>query len=267
MRARTVTLGIAAMLCTGAIVAAGAPAQYTIPPGSSPAAAPDPRPRLGESVVISRVRGRVTYRPAGVRRSRVLTAAPVEVRMGARVDATNGRVLVRIARNRSGATSRATFFDGAFRVEGQDRSSPFEVTLGLTGPSFRRVCGERGTSARASAKRRSRKRVRRLWGDGKGRYRTRGRYSAASVRGTKWLTEDRCDGTVTRVERGVVVVEDFTAFEDDPAAKSPQPQSGGGEGVSGGGEDGARPAPVLAPRRPRQVRVRRGGSYTAGPKA
>jgi hypothetical protein len=29
------------------------------------------------------------------------------------------------------------------------------------------------------------------------------------VRGTVWLTEDRCGGTYTRVKRGVVAVDDF----------------------------------------------------------
>jgi len=54
-----------------------------------------------------------------------------------------------------------------------------------------------------------RKKVRRLWGDGHGRFRTKGRSGAATVRGTKWLTEDRCDGTLVRVARGVVSVRDF----------------------------------------------------------
>ena len=36
----------------------------------------------------------------------------------------------------------------------------------------------------------------------------RGRYSAATVRGTIWDTIDRCDGTLTKVKRGVVVVRD-----------------------------------------------------------
>ena len=51
--------------------------------------------------------------------------------------------------------------------------------------------------------------VRRLWGRGKGRFRTKGRYSAGTVRGTFWVTIDRCDGTVTRVRTGVVDVFDF----------------------------------------------------------
>jgi hypothetical protein len=48
-----------------------------------------------------------------------------------------------------------------------------------------------------------------LWGNGKGKYRTRGRYSSATVSGTIWLVQDRCDGTLTVVKRGVVRVKDF----------------------------------------------------------
>jgi hypothetical protein len=48
-----------------------------------------------------------------------------------------------------------------------------------------------------------------LWGSGKGRFRTTGKYSSATVRGTIWLTQDECDGTLTRVRRGVVSVNDF----------------------------------------------------------
>jgi hypothetical protein len=67
-----------------------------------------------------------------------------------------------------------------------------------------------------------RKRVRRLWGDGKGRFRTRGRYGAGTVRGTKWLTKDRCDGTLVRVVRGRVAVE--RVGPAGPQARRPAPQ-------------------------------------------
>jgi photosystem II stability/assembly factor-like uncharacterized protein len=50
---------------------------------------------------------------------------------------------------------------------------------------------------------------RRVWGSGRGRFRSRGNNSSATVRGTIWLTEDRCDGTLTRVRQGVVTVNDF----------------------------------------------------------
>jgi hypothetical protein len=48
-----------------------------------------------------------------------------------------------------------------------------------------------------------------LRGNGKGRFRTQGRYSSASVRGTRWVTADRCDGTFTYVEQGEVAVYDI----------------------------------------------------------
>jgi ferric-dicitrate binding protein FerR (iron transport regulator) len=44
----------------------------------------------------------------------------------------------------------------------------------------------------------------------KGRFRTRGRHAAATVRGTTWLTEDRCGGTLVAVRHGLVAVRDFT---------------------------------------------------------
>jgi hypothetical protein len=51
--------------------------------------------------------------------------------------------------------------------------------------------------------------LRLLWASGSGRFQTVGRYSAATVLGTKWLTEDFCDGTLVRVSRGVVAVENL----------------------------------------------------------
>ena len=42
-----------------------------------------------------------------------------------------------------------------------------------------------------------------------GRFRTTGRYSAATVRGTIWTIADRCDGTLTHDVTDSVVVNDF----------------------------------------------------------
>ena len=39
--------------------------------------------------------------------------------------------------------------------------------------------------------------------------RTKGKHSAATVVGTKWLVEDKCTSTLTRVTRGRVSVRDF----------------------------------------------------------
>jgi hypothetical protein len=51
--------------------------------------------------------------------------------------------------------------------------------------------------------------VRRLRANARGRFVTRGSNSSATVRGTIWTTTDRCDGTLTQVRRGTVVVRDF----------------------------------------------------------
>ena len=47
------------------------------------------------------------------------------------------------------------------------------------------------------------------WRDDHGRFRTRGSNSVATVRGTAWYVEDRCDGTLTRVSKGSVSVRDL----------------------------------------------------------
>jgi hypothetical protein len=49
-----------------------------------------------------------------------------------------------------------------------------------------------------------------LWAkDSHGRFRTRGRNSVATVRGTRWSTRETCAGTVTRVMHGAVDVRDL----------------------------------------------------------
>ena len=55
----------------------------------------------------------------------------------------------------------------------------------------------------------AKKKKRRLWGDGSGKFQTKGKHSAATVVGTKWLVEDRCKSTLTKVTRGKVRVRDF----------------------------------------------------------
>jgi hypothetical protein len=119
--------------------------------------------------------------------------------MGAILDAREGRVRLYAARSASGRVQAASFSGGVFRVV--QRGS--YVELQLRGP--KPTCASRGSASSAAKKARKR----RLWGSGRGRFRTRGRYSAATVRGTKWLVEDRCGSTLTRVVRGVVTVRDF----------------------------------------------------------
>ena len=78
------------------------------------------------------------------------------------------------------------------------------VELRLTGGNFR-ACPKRALLAVGKGS----KPVRRLWGRGKGKFRTRGRYASAAIRGTWWLTADYCNRTLVTVKQGTVTVRDL----------------------------------------------------------
>ena len=131
--------------------------------------------------------------------------------VGATLDTKRGRVRLRSAADTRKRTQSGEFFDGVFKIgqvrkpRGKARKRPIGLITDLTlgGGSFSRCRAE------ASASARSKRKVRRLWGDGKGSFRTKGRHAAATVRGTRWLVEDRCDGTLVRVRSGRVEVRDL----------------------------------------------------------
>jgi hypothetical protein len=85
----------------------------------------------------------------------------------------------------------------------QSRKNPL-TTLAMSGGALNE-CG-RHVPRGGVAKRRSRT----LFSSVKGRFRTRGRNSAATVRGTRYRMTDSCAGTLTIVKQGTVVVRDFT---------------------------------------------------------
>ena len=87
------------------------------------------------------------------------------------------------------------------------RSKTLITDMRLNGSSFQqRLPHDRARSPQK--RKRSKKRVRRLFGDAKGSFRTSGRNAAATVRGTRWGVQDRCDGTLVTVQRGRVEVRD-----------------------------------------------------------
>jgi hypothetical protein len=130
------------------------------------------------------------------------------------LDTAKGRVRLRTAADTRNHLQTADFSRGRFvvrqfrkpRGKAKKRSTKLITELRLNGSSFSKACK---ATASISAKRRSRKRVRRLFGDGKGSFRTRGRNAAATVRGTRWGVQDRCDGTLVTVQRGRVEVRDL----------------------------------------------------------
>jgi hypothetical protein len=105
-----------------------------------------------------------------------------------------------------GRLQLGTFWGSRFKVH-QRRTGTGMTSLALRGGSFA-GCPSTASGATAMASRR-RRAVRRLWSrDRSGRFRTHGKNSVATARGTWWLTEDRCDGTLTRVRDGAVAVRD-----------------------------------------------------------
>ena len=126
--------------------------------------------------------------------------------MGAFLNTRRGSVALTSARNRLGGTQTGTFGGGLFQVlQSRKRSAKGLTDLRLKGGSFAGCRARRSRLATASASRT----IRRLRSNARGRFRTRGRHSSATVRGTKWTTTDRCDGTLTKVQRGRVAVRDF----------------------------------------------------------
>jgi hypothetical protein len=117
------------------------------------------------------------------------------------VDARKGHLTLVAAADISGGTATAEFWAGMFRL-GQTKGDAPRTVLKLV---EKLTCPRRRGASVAAG----RKSKRRLWGDGSGKFQAKGRHSAATVVGTKWLVEDRCGSTLTRVIRGRVSVRDF----------------------------------------------------------
>ncbi len=191
------------------------------PPLPPPPAAPDAE--LRKSVTLARSRGIVLVKVPGSARYVDLTQL-TEVPLGSRVDTRKGRVtLTAEVDATTGRTQSTWFYDGIFVISQTKGAKPILVAT-LAGGTFAgcapRKAATRTTFAAATGPipfrfvakpkpKRSKRKVRRLWGEGKGDFRTAGRRSTATVRGTRWLVEDRCDGTLTRVTQGRVDVRDL----------------------------------------------------------
>jgi DNA-binding beta-propeller fold protein YncE len=195
----------------GTVLAGGGPAAQAsrqIQVAAAVAAAPpppvpmlpaqEPAPDLGETLVADPVAGTVRVRLAGSRRFVPLESVR-ELPLGSTLDTRRGRVEVATERRRRGRFQQGVFYGGLFKVR-QSAATRFVTDLVLSGALTSCPQGS------ASAARGSRK----LWGNADGRFRTRGRHSSGAVRGTRWLTVDRCDGTLTVVREGTVAVRDFT---------------------------------------------------------
>ena len=167
--------------------------------------APGGRQFLARTVIAVAPPGAVSGTPTGtvLLNGRPFAGGPVP--FGRRVDVTNGTLRLTTNTGTLAVSGRGTVAIFVL-VRGTDRGRPV-VELRLAGGNFG-VCRRRAPAAFAAPNPPPRV-VRNLWAKGKGRYRTRGRYAAATIRGTEWLTADRCDGTLVRVTQGRVEVADL----------------------------------------------------------
>ena len=159
-----------------------------------------PPPVAGKTVNAQVIAGKVRFKLPGTSAFVALTD-PQQLPIGTTFDTTAGRVTLTSASDTKGATQQAWFYEGTFTL-GQTTGPQPITTLALAG-----ALPDCTKGARAAATTRKRK-SRHLWGDGKGRFRTSGRFASATVRGTRWVVSDRCDGTLIRVVRGSVTVRD-----------------------------------------------------------
>jgi hypothetical protein len=180
-----------------------------------------PAPKLGVEANVEPVKGTVLIAvPAGGSRAgsgphasqKGLKFVPLQearqVPIGSFLDTRKGTVRLQSATGAATNVYQGDFAAGLFQVlQSRKKRDKGLTDLVLKGGSFNRCKPSRhGKGAQAALSKRT---IRRVRGNAKGRFRTRGRHSAATVRGTKWMVADRCDGTLTQVTRGKVAVRDF----------------------------------------------------------
>jgi hypothetical protein len=163
-----------------------------------------PPPVLNKSVDVTVDSGMITVKLPGAKQFGHLQGGQ-QIPLGSTVDATRGTVSLTASTNRRGRTTTGHFHAGAFRVT-QTRSHKKQTTVLTLAGTKPAACRLRHAAA---AKSRPRSRVRILWGSGTGGYTTVGSYGAATERGTVWLTQDTCAGTLVRVTKGSVIFDDF----------------------------------------------------------
>ena len=168
----------------------------------------DPVPGVKARVDV--VRGKVLVKRPDSKKF-VLLPPQTEIPVGSQLNTLFGTIRLTMAQG-GGKTNIADFYGGIFTIL-QARRPNAVTTLRLEAGNFG-ICRRAARLASVgTVAAKSKKPVRRVWGSGKGRFATQGRYSSATVRGTRWLTQDQCNGTLTRVLQGIVQVRDFRAHK------------------------------------------------------
>jgi CSLREA domain-containing protein len=180
-------------------------------------------PKNGEKVIVKPEEGKVLIKLPGTKKYVALKEL-TEIPVGAVIDATKGRVTL-TSIGPDGTEQTAEFFGGVFRVKQREGRGLVVLELLDTNvcpaPLTNSSKGGKGASPRAAASsvsfRPKSATAGKLWGSGHGNFRTEGHDGSATVEGTIWLVEDRCNGTTFfRTRRGIVKVRDFVKHRSLP---------------------------------------------------
>jgi hypothetical protein len=190
----------------GAAPVASVPGVGDVPPAATPIA-PVSAPVLGQTMAVAPAHGNVQIRLPGSSAYVPLGAAG-SIPSGAIVDARSGTIVLSTAIDASGATQTAKLWGAVFQVR---QSAAGKGMTDLVVRDRPHGCRGAAPAARAASVTPRRKRsTAGLWAqDSHGRFRSRGRNSVATVRGTRWLTRETCAGTLTQVTEGAVAVRDL----------------------------------------------------------
>jgi hypothetical protein len=181
-------------------VAVPAPPALTTNAGMAlTATASAPPPVTGTTARAEAVAGTVRVKAPGAGRFSRLDATTL-IPIGSTIDTRRGTIKLTTTRGTGGGLQRGRFYDGVFVLR-QRKAARAVTNLRLARDL---PCKPARASRRASTKR-----VNGVWGNAKGRYKVTGHDGATAVKGTQWLTQDRCDGTFVRVRSGTVDVRDF----------------------------------------------------------
>ena len=161
----------------------------------------------GKSVVVEGRVGQVLvkYPPGYVPRATgpatgfVPFKGAANIPVGSQLDTSKGRVALTSAADTGGVkTQTSDFYQGIFQVKQSvpkkkpKKPAALITDLVMKGQIARSQCaplkGARAAAGDAKKKKKGPKAVLgKLWGSGKGKFRTAGKYSSATVRGTIWL--------------------------------------------------------------------------------
>jgi hypothetical protein len=178
---------------------------------TTPVAPAPPPPVPGKTENVSPVTGTVFIQtPSG---GFAPLTGPTQIRNGAVIDTRRGslQLVISIGNHK---TEQGTFGGAIFKVtQQQSGKNKGLVTLTLVegafpgAPSYSLCTGHKAGDPTATAA--SSRTLQLLHASAHGKFRTKGKYSAATVLGTIWTVADRCDGTLTHDITDSVSVADF----------------------------------------------------------